>query len=98
MGVGEKDKIRESDRFLKVNLGGSAKSIGIGSCTSYAVLEDAAAMAWGMGSNLQLANGSEDDEWQPVKMAGKQIDGKRIITVGGGGQHAVILIEDNEEK
>ena len=44
-----------------------------------------------MGSNLQLTNGSEEDEWQPIKVSGKQIDGKKIHAVSGGGQEDVSL-------
>lgn len=93
LGVGRKDELRESKTILKVKLDKPAVSIGSGSCTSYAILEDFTAMAWGMGSNLQLTNGSEDDEWEPVKMSGKQIDSKKILTVAGGGQHAILLVE-----
>ena len=97
LGVGKKDEIRESSTFLKVELEKPATSIGIGSCVSYAIFEDGTAMAWGMGSNLQLTNGSEDDEWKPIKMAGKQIDGKKILQVSGGGQHSIMLIEATED-
>ena len=51
-------------------------------------------MAWGMGSNLQLTNGSEEDEWEPIKMTGKNIEKKIIIKVSGGGQHAIIHCKD----
>jgi len=79
---------------IQVKLEKPAVSIGIGSCTSYAIFEDGTAMAWGMGSNLQLTNGSEDDEWEPVQMSGKNIEKKQIIKVSGGGQHAIILCKD----
>jgi regulator of chromosome condensation len=71
LGVGQKDELRESKKVLKVTLPKPAINVGCGSCTSYAILDDSTAMAWGMGSNLQLTNGSEDDEWEPIKMAGK---------------------------
>lgn len=100
LGVGQKDTLRESKKALKVNLGSDEKviAIGTGSCTSYAVLASGTVKAWGMGSNLQLATGGEDDEWEPIDMAGKQIDGKKAIQVAGGGQHAIMLIEDKEEE
>lgn len=97
LGVGQKDELRESKKVLKVTLPKPAIDVGSGSCTSYAILDDSTAMAWGMGSNLQLTNGSEDDEWEPIKMAGKQIDEKKILTVSGGGQHAILLIDASED-
>lgn len=97
LGVGQKDELRESKKALKVTLPKPAIDVGSGSCTSYAILEDSTAMAWGMGSNLQLTNGSEDDEWEPIKMAGKQIDEKKILTISGGGQHAILLIDASED-
>merc|ERR1711990_645937 len=97
LGVGQKDELRESKKVLKVTLPKPAIDVGCGSCTSYAILDDSTAMAWGMGSNLQLTNGSEDDEWEPIKMAGKQIDEKKILTVSGGGQHAILLIDASED-
>ena len=50
------------------------------SCCTYAVAEDGSAYAWGMGSNLQLTNGSEEDEWEPVQVTGKQIEGQKVIS------------------
>jgi len=97
LGVGQKDELRESKKVLKVSLPKPAVKIGTGSCTSYAILDDSTAMSWGMGSNLQLTNGSEDDEWEPIKMAGKQIDDKKILSVSGGGQHAILLIDASED-
>ena len=93
LGVGQKDELRETKKAVKVTLPKPAIDVGSGSCTSYAILDDSTAMAWGMGSNLQLTNGSEDDEWEPIKMAGKQIDEKKILTIAGGGQHAIMLID-----
>ena len=48
------------------------------SCCTYAVAEDGSGYAWGMGSNLQLTNGSEEDEWEPVQVTGKQIEGQKV--------------------
>ena len=41
-------------------------------------LEDGTTYAWGMGTNLQLTNGSEDDEWEPIPVSGKQLEGKEV--------------------
>ena len=63
---------------MKVEIEGKVTKIARGSCTSYAIVEDGSCFAWGMGSNLQLTNGSEDDEWVPVQLAGKNLEGKKV--------------------
>ncbi|CAG5111590.1 Oidioi.mRNA.OKI2018_I69.chr2.g5881.t1.cds [Oikopleura dioica] len=93
LGVGEKETLRESSVLRKVAIEKKIVSVGTGSCCSYALAEDGSAFAWGMGSNLQLTNGSEDDEWEPVQVAGKQIEGQKVVAISGGGQHAIIVID-----
>lgn len=78
MGVGEKDSIRESSVWRKVSLDQKVLRIGTGSCTSYAIMEDGSARAWGMGNNLQLTTGEEDDEWEPVNVQGKKLEGMKV--------------------
>lgn len=53
--------------------------------------------AWGMGTNLQLGTGEEDDEWSPVKMTGKQLENRAVMMVSSGGQHTVLLVKDKQE-
>lgn len=53
--------------------------------------------AWGMGTNLQLGTGEEDDEWSPVEMSGKQLENRVVLSVSSGGQHTVLLVKDKQE-
>lgn len=53
--------------------------------------------AWGMGTNLQLGTGEEDDEWSPVKMTGKQLENRVVLTASSGGQHTALLVKDKQE-
>lgn len=53
--------------------------------------------AWGMGTNLQLGTGEEDDEWSPVEMSGKQLENRVVVSVSSGGQHTVLLVKDKQE-
>lgn len=53
--------------------------------------------AWGMGTNLQLGTGGEEDEWSPVKMTGKQLENRTVLMASSGGQHTVLLVKDNQE-
>lgn len=96
LGVGQEDKLRETDTLMKVEIEGKVTKIARGSCTSYAIVEDGSCFAWGMGSNLQLTNGSEDDEWVPVQLAGKNLEGKKVELIDAGGQHAIVLLSEKE--
>lgn len=53
--------------------------------------------AWGMGTNLQLGTGDEDDAWNPVEMTGKQLENRVVLSVSSGGQHTVLLVKDKQE-
>lgn len=53
--------------------------------------------SWGMGTNLQLGTGEEDDEWSPVEMTGKQLENRVVLSVSSGGQHTVLLVKDKQE-
>lgn len=54
------------------------------------------AFAWGMGSNLQLATGDEEDVWSPVQMSGQQLENRSVLSVTAGGQHTVLLVKDQQ--
>ncbi|XP_054856050.1 regulator of chromosome condensation [Eublepharis macularius] len=73
-----------------------SSSIACGERVGYAVTEDGRAFAWGMGSNLQLATGDEEDAWSPVQMSGQQLENRTILSVTGGGQHTVLLVKDQQ--
>ncbi|XP_078788979.1 phosphatase and actin regulator 4B isoform X6 [Oryzias latipes] len=74
-----------------------AKGVSCGASVSYAVTREGSVYAWGMGTNLQLGTGEEDDEWGPVKMTGKQLEGREVLLVSSGGQHTVLLVKDKQE-
>lgn len=44
-----------------------------------------------MGSSGQLGTGEEDDVETPTIVKGKQLEGKTVVQVSGGGQHTIIL-------
>lgn len=44
-----------------------------------------------MGTNNQLAQGDEEDQLLPVKLAGKQLDERRVVAAKAGGQHTILL-------
>ncbi|XP_078238677.1 regulator of chromosome condensation-like [Pogona vitticeps] len=73
-----------------------SSSVACGERVGYAVTEDGRAFAWGMGSNLQLATGDEEDAWSPVQMSGQQLENRTVLSVTGGGQHTVLLVKDQQ--
>ncbi|XP_056142568.1 regulator of chromosome condensation [Lampris incognitus] len=74
-----------------------ANGVNCGASVSYAVTREGSLYAWGMGTNLQLGTGEEDDEWTPVKMTGKQLENRTVLMVSSGGQHTVLLVKDKQE-
>ncbi|XP_063734306.1 regulator of chromosome condensation [Eleginops maclovinus] len=74
-----------------------ACGLSCGASVSYAVTREGSVYAWGMGTNLQLGTGEEDDEWSPVKMTGKQLENRAVLMASSGGQHTVLLVKDKQE-
>ncbi|XP_010866354.1 regulator of chromosome condensation [Esox lucius] len=74
-----------------------AQAVACGASVSYAITKKGSVYAWGMGTNLQLGTGEEDDEWSPVKMMGKQLEKRIVLMVASGGQHTVLLVKDEQE-
>uniref|UniRef100_A0A1A7YUB5 Regulator of chromosome condensation 1 n=1 Tax=Iconisemion striatum TaxID=60296 RepID=A0A1A7YUB5_9TELE len=75
----------------------SARGVSCGASVSYAVTKEGSVYAWGMGTNLQLGTGEEEDEWSPVKMTGKQLENREVLMASSGGQHTVLLVKDKQE-
>ncbi|XP_070768342.1 regulator of chromosome condensation [Enoplosus armatus] len=74
-----------------------ASGVTCGASVSYAVTREGSVYAWGMGTNMQLGTGNEDDEWSPVKMTGKQLENRTVLMASSGGQHTVLLVKDKQE-
>lgn len=53
--------------------------------------------SWGMGTNMQLGTGEEEDEWSPIKITGKQLENRTVLMASSGGQHTALLVKDNQE-
>ncbi|XP_071491797.1 regulator of chromosome condensation-like, partial [Diadema antillarum] len=66
--------------------------IGCGASVTLACTDTGDVYACGMGSNLQLGNGDEDEDLHvPTKIASKQLETRKAIKVDAGGQHTVLL-------
>ncbi|XP_061675987.1 regulator of chromosome condensation [Syngnathoides biaculeatus] len=95
LGLGE--KAEEKSEPTAVSGVEPASRVTCGASVSYAVTKEGSAYAWGMGTNLQLGTGQEEDEWSPVKMTGKQLENCTVLMVSSGGQHTVLLVKDKQE-
>ena len=70
----------------------SVTTVASGGSCSFAVTKQGEAYSWGMGTNLQLGSGEEEDRWVPEKVSGKQLEGQKVIGVSVGGQHTALLV------
>ena len=69
------------------------KQVGAGSACSFAVCDSGSVFSWGMGTNLQLGAGEEEEDlWKPTKVSGKNLEGKRVLAASLGGQHTALLV------
>eukprot|EP01086_Lenisia_limosa_P005906 TRINITY_DN2374_c0_g1_i1.p1 TRINITY_DN2374_c0_g1~~TRINITY_DN2374_c0_g1_i1.p1 ORF type:complete len:157 (-),score=54.68 TRINITY_DN2374_c0_g1_i1:22-492(-) len=85
----------ETEEIAECNLPNKATAISAGASVSLAIV-DKFPYAWGMASSWQLASSLEDaeeDVMKPSKMQGKQIDGREVLQVVGGGQHTAFLVK-----
>lgn len=68
-------------------------SITCGESSSFAITKDGKAYVWGMGTSSQLGTGDEDDVEVPQVLVSAQVKDKNLLSVNGGGQHSVFLVE-----
>ncbi|XP_052774451.1 regulator of chromosome condensation-like [Mya arenaria] len=92
LGLGENSGEKKEPTHVKLD--GRCTAISTSNSVSFALMEDGSVSCWGMGTSKQLGNGSEDDAWVPIKMAGKQLENRKVVQVSSGGQHTVLLAVD----
>ena len=73
-------------------------SVAAGVACSYAVARTGEAYSWGMGTNMQLGNGSEEDAWTPGRVRGKNLENCCVLAVSAGGQHTAMLVRKDKHK
>ncbi|TSQ69508.1 Regulator of chromosome condensation [Bagarius yarrelli] len=95
LGLGE--SVTEKKEPTSVTGITRASMVACGASVSYAVTKEGSVYAWGMGTNLQLGTGDEEDAWSPVEMVGKQLENRVVISVSSGGQHTVLLVKEKQE-
>ena len=70
----------------------NVKVVAGGGAVSLAVTNEGVAYAWGMGTNYQLAADEDNDVHSPDRMRGKNLEGKKVISISAGGQHTALLV------
>ena len=84
LGLGEKTNMEPSTPY-KVQGLSDVVAVAAGSSCSFAVTKSGELYSWGMGTNLQLGTGKEDDVWKPTKVA------SGVLAADIGGQHSALL-------
>uniref|UniRef100_H2Z7N2 RCC1-like domain-containing protein n=1 Tax=Ciona savignyi TaxID=51511 RepID=H2Z7N2_CIOSA len=92
--LGHGTDITQADEPIKINTLQNITSISASSAVSFALDKDGKAWGWGLGTNLQLTTGTEDDVWTPTQLTGRNLETRKILEIGSGGQHTVILAQD----
>lgn len=76
-------------------------SISCGAENNFGLSNDGKVYVWGSGTNSALGTGDEDDVVSPKLLVSAQVKEKNILTMSGGGQHSLFLVEvpstDHEE-
>jgi len=98
LGLGDQ---RQTDATEPIQVGGALEGkkcidVSAGTTVSFAVTEKGECYSWGMGSNGQLGQSTdEEDAWEPGTMLGKQLEQRKVMAVSGGGQHTVLIAQED---
>uniref|UniRef100_A0A2C9JH32 RCC1-like domain-containing protein n=2 Tax=Biomphalaria glabrata TaxID=6526 RepID=A0A2C9JH32_BIOGL len=94
LGLGENCEEKTKPTIVPALENCKAVNVGAGGCVSFAVTDNGDLFSWGMGSNLQLGLGNEEDQLVPNKVTGKQLESRSVVMVSSGGQHTVVLAKN----
>jgi len=90
LGLGKEGDAVEPTKVKELE-GVKCVQVSCGEAVSYAVGDDGKCWSWGMGTNYQLGTGADDDVEEPGEIKGKNLEGKNVLAMYGGGQHAIML-------
>lgn len=93
LGLGEVKEDLEELTIVKSLEDKFISNISCGESSSFAITDNGEVYAWGMASSSQLGTGDEDDVLEPKLIQGAQLRDKKIITLNGGGQHTLFIVE-----
>ena len=98
LGLGEEAKETSEPKKINSLADTKVKQIACGEACSFAVTSSGDLYSWGLGSNLQLGNGDEDDMLLPTQVKAKNVDPSKheVICASSGGQHTTILVKERK--
>ncbi|XP_076058734.1 regulator of chromosome condensation 1 [Oratosquilla oratoria] len=91
LGLGEGSKDAISPTMVPKLIDKTVTHVSAGECVTLAVTNDGEAYGFGMGTNNQLAQGDEEDRWDPTLIGGKQLQDRKVVAACAGGQHTILL-------
>lgn len=94
LGLGEVEK--DIEELTVISGLPDIANIFCGECSSFAITKDGKVYVWGMGTSSQLGTGDEDDVISPRLLVSAQVKDKNMLSINGGGQHSLFLVEDPE--
>lgn len=94
LGLGEKSEDAKEPTLITA-LNEKCTDVACGTSVSFAVTKSGACYAWGMGSSQLGMGDDESDIFEPKIIVGKQLEGRKVVSVSAGGQHTVLLITPN---
>lgn len=97
LGLGEDVTSEKTEPTLVSSLNSTkCTHVHCGSAVSFAVGEDGAVYAWGMGTSKQLGQSEEDDLFVPTRIESKQLENRHGLMACAGGQHTVLLAKNKK--
>lgn len=96
LGLGQEETKEPLEPKRVPELSG-VRAVAAGTACSFAVGDSGEVYSWGMGTNLQLGTGDEEDLWRPMRVGGKKLEGRKVVGVSLGGQHTALLVSSLSE-
>jgi len=96
LGLGDGVDLHAAPKLLAAVSGKGAHKVCCGSNQCAAVTDTGDLFTWGFGEMYQLCNGKMQDNKTPTLVASEFLGGLRVLDVGMGGQHTVVLARPDD--
>lgn len=93
LGLGEvSEDVKELSLISSLN-DKNIISISCGAENTFGLTKDGKVHVWGSGTSSTLGTGDEDDVVTPKVLVSAQVKDKNVLSVSGGGQHTLFVVE-----
>lgn len=96
LGLGDKKDLHAAPQLLASVSGKGVLKVCCGSNQCGAVSETGGLFTWGFGEMYQLCNGKMQDVVIPLLITTPPLGDLRVLDVGMGGQHTVLLAREED--